>query len=46
MAYHQRIGTSGMAKAGLALCALGDAGTSGVLASGATRDGLWTRPRA
>lgn len=42
MAYHQRIGTSGMAKAGLALCALGDAGTSRVLASGqpATAFGL------
>lgn len=45
-AYRQRIGTSGAAKAGLALRALGDAGVSRLWASAAPRDGLWTRPRA
>ncbi|MBB1491310.1 MULTISPECIES: phytoene/squalene synthase family protein [unclassified Paracoccus (in: a-proteobacteria)] len=45
-AYRQRIGTSGAAKAGLALRALGDAGRSRVLPPKPLREGLWTRPRA
>lgn len=45
-AYRQRIGTSGAVKAGLALRALADAGSSRVLHSTVTRNGLWTRPRA
>ncbi|SDK78617.1 phytoene/squalene synthase family protein [Paracoccus chinensis] len=45
-AYQARIGTSGAAKAGLALRALGDAGVSRVRARAMPRDGLWTRPRA
>ena len=44
-AYRQRIGTSGAAKAGLAVLALGDAGVSRVIPRQAPRDGLWTRPR-
>lgn len=45
-AYRQRISTSGVAKAGMALRALGDAGTSRVILRPVPRDGLWTRPRA
>lgn len=45
-AYHSRIGTSGAAKAGLALAALGDAGRSRILPPKPSRAGLWTRPRA
>ena len=45
-AYRQRIGTSGAAKAGLAVLALGDAGVSRVIPRQVPRDGLWTRPRA
>lgn len=45
-AYRQRIGTSGAAKAGLALRALADAGTSRIFPATASREGLWTRPRA
>lgn len=45
-AYRARIGTSGAAKAGLALRALGDAGASRLLSARAAREGLWTRPRA
>ncbi|MFC0340624.1 phytoene/squalene synthase family protein [Paracoccus niistensis] len=45
-AYRARIGTSGAAKAGLALRALGDAGVSRVIPRAVPRDGLWTRPRA
>ena len=44
-AYRQRIGTSGAAKAGLALRALGDAGVLRLCPAGAGREGLWTRPR-
>lgn len=44
--YRARIGTSGAAKAGLALRALGDAGLSRVIPRSEPRDGLWTRPRA
>lgn len=44
-AYRQRIGTSGAAKAGLAVLALGDAGVSRVIPRQVPRDGLWTRPR-
>lgn len=44
-AYRQRIGTSGAAKAGLAVLALGDTGVSRVIPRQAPRDGLWTRPR-
>ena len=45
-AYRQRIGTSGTAKAGLALRGLTDVGVSRVMPRAAPRDGLWTRPRA
>ena len=45
-AYRQRIGTSGAAKAGMAVLALGDAGVSRVIPRQVPRDGLWTRPRA
>lgn len=45
-AYRRRIGTTGMAKAGLAARAMADAGMSRVRAPASPRDGLWTRPRA
>lgn len=45
-AYRQRIGTSGVTKAGLALRGLADAAGSRVLPPRAPREGLWTRPRA
>ena len=45
-AYRQRIGTSGTAKAGLALRGLADVGLSRARPRAAPRDGLWTRPRA
>ena len=44
-AYRRRIGTGGAAKAGLALCALGDVAGSRLRQPPAGRDGLWTRPR-
>lgn len=43
--YRQRIGTSGAAKAELALRALADAGRSRIPRREAAREGLWTRPR-
>lgn len=46
VAYRRRIGTSGAAKAGLALRALGDAGLSRLGSRSGSRDGLWTRERA
>lgn len=44
-AYRQRIGTSGVDKAALALRALGDAAASRAFPATAGREGLWTRPR-
>lgn len=44
-AYRQRIGTSGAAKAGLALLSLGDALASRVSPATVGREGLWTRPQ-
>ncbi|MRX51650.1 phytoene/squalene synthase family protein [Paracoccus sp. S-4012] len=45
-AYRRRISTSGLAKTGLALRGLGDAAASRIAPPTASRDGLWTRPRA
>ncbi|WP_134726325.1 phytoene/squalene synthase family protein [Paracoccus luteus] len=44
-AYSQRIGTSGRAKAGLALRALADAGISRLAPRSVPRHGLWTRAK-